>query len=209
MKHPSTRQLFAHWNQRRGNRPAPERSDIEPAAIRSVLGDSFILLFEPSLDHPFRLAGTRVCAAFGRELKGEPFVHLWDARDRARIRDIMTIVADEAIGTVAGVTANAADEASLDLELILLPLRHHGDLHARMLGILAPSARPFWLGRTPVTSLALGSLRHLDPAREIAVSSALHPADGHPSARGRFLVYDGGRPHACSGAQGETEAPVH
>src|SRR3979411_214660 len=52
-------------------RRAPERGDIEPGAIRNVLGDSFIIAYDPEADHPFRLAGTRVCALFGRELKGE------------------------------------------------------------------------------------------------------------------------------------------
>src|SRR5205085_5611280 len=47
MKLSSSRDLFAHWNERRGKRMAPERGDIEPAAIRKVLGDTFILGAEP------------------------------------------------------------------------------------------------------------------------------------------------------------------
>ena len=42
MKHPSNRELFDYWNERRGERLAPERADIEPAAIRHVLGDTFV-----------------------------------------------------------------------------------------------------------------------------------------------------------------------
>ena len=42
MKHPSNRELFDYWNERRGERLAPERADIEPAAIRQVLGDTFV-----------------------------------------------------------------------------------------------------------------------------------------------------------------------
>ena len=191
MKHPSTRQLFAYWNERRGLRSAPERADIEPGPIRRLLGDSFILWFEPSLDHPFRLAGTRVCAMFGRELKGEPFIHLWRAGDRSRVRDVLTIAADEAIGAVAGVTAQSGDGASFELELMLLPLRHHGDLHARVLGILAPNDIPLRLGRDTVTSLRLGPLRHLDPAREASPPAFSDPSEA--PARPKLTVYDGGR----------------
>ena len=43
MKHPSNRELFDYWNKRRGERLAPERADIEPAAIRHVLGDTFVI----------------------------------------------------------------------------------------------------------------------------------------------------------------------
>ena len=74
MKHTSTRELFAYWDRRRGRRPAPERGEIEPGPIRRVLGDTFILSFDEPAGHPFRLAGTRVCALFCRELKGEGFV---------------------------------------------------------------------------------------------------------------------------------------
>ena len=70
MKHPSNRQLFEYWTKRRGRRSAPERGEIEPGAIRHVLADTFILAFETGAGHPFRIAGTRVCALFGRELKG-------------------------------------------------------------------------------------------------------------------------------------------
>ena len=71
MKHPSSRDLYAYWNERRGSRLAPERADIEPSAIRQVLGDTFVLAADSVAQHPFRLAGTRLCALFGRELKSE------------------------------------------------------------------------------------------------------------------------------------------
>jgi hypothetical protein len=71
MRHASIRELFDYWNERRGRRPAPERADIEPSAIRGVLADTFILFFQPRIGHPFRVAGTRVCALFGREIKGK------------------------------------------------------------------------------------------------------------------------------------------
>jgi hypothetical protein len=73
MKHSSIRELFDYWNERRGRRAAPERGDIEPGDIRGVLADTFILAFDAPASHPFRIAGTRVCALFGRELKGEAF----------------------------------------------------------------------------------------------------------------------------------------
>src|SRR5262245_13865831 len=59
VKHSSTRSLYAHWNERRGSHPAPDRAEIEPSAIRTALGDSFILGSAPGGEHTFRLAGTR------------------------------------------------------------------------------------------------------------------------------------------------------
>ena len=71
MKHAASRELYAYWQEKRGARPAPERTDIEPGAIRAVLADAFILALDRGAGHPIRLAGTRMCALFGREIKGE------------------------------------------------------------------------------------------------------------------------------------------
>jgi hypothetical protein len=57
MKQASSRELFGYWTAKRGTRPAPERGEIEPSAIRRALGDVFILEFDRHQSHPFRLAG--------------------------------------------------------------------------------------------------------------------------------------------------------
>jgi hypothetical protein len=126
VKHSSTRSLYAYWNERRGTRAAPERGEIEPGAIRNALGDSFVLSTDPSAGHVFRLAGTRVCSLFGREIKGEGFPALWQESDREAMRDLLAIVANEIAGIVAGVSGVTAEGHSVDLELLLLPLRHRG-----------------------------------------------------------------------------------
>src|SRR5215470_9638016 len=105
MRHSASRALFAHWNERRGTRAVPERGDIEPAAIRAELGDIFILGVDPGEDLRFRVAGTRVCALFGRELKGEGFIALWDAGHQSSMQRLLAIVGEEEIGVVAGARA--------------------------------------------------------------------------------------------------------
>jgi hypothetical protein len=190
VKHSSTRALYAYWNELRGARAAPDRGEIEPGAIRGALGDSFILSLEPS-GHGFRLAGTRICALFGRELKGEAFDALWHEADRAAARDFLDITANEIAGIVAGVAGYTDEGVSLDLELLLLPLRHRGSSRARQIGVLAPLTMPFWLGATPVTTLSLKSHRHVGPARE-SVPTLVAAADSGRLRHG-LLVYDGGR----------------
>jgi hypothetical protein len=194
MKTAPIRKMFAYWNERRGSRLAPERGDIEPGAIRETLGDSFIITYDPADDHPFRLAGTRVCALFGRELKGAPFVHLWDMASRGRVRGLAATVADEANPVVAGLAARTADGSDADLELLLLPLYHRGKMRVRLLGVLAPLAVPYWLGAEHVATLTLGATRHLGGA--IATGEAARfgrPLHAPERPRPNLTVYEGGR----------------
>jgi hypothetical protein len=190
VKHSSTRALYAYWNELRGPRAAPDRGEIEPGAIRGALGDSFILGLEPA-GHCFRLAGTRMCALFGRELKGDAFDALWSEADRPAARDFLDITANEIAGIVAGVGGVTGEGASVDLELLLLPLRHRGSSRARHIGVLAPLTVPFWLGATPVTGLSLKSHRHIGPALDTVPPFVAASDSGR--LRHGLLVYDGGR----------------
>jgi hypothetical protein len=193
LKHASSRLLFSYWNERRGSRAAPERSDIEPGAIRRALGDSFVLAFDPAGNHPFRIAGTRICGMIGRELRNEAFAALWQPGGRARVQELIAIVADEVLGVVAGATGYTAEGYTIDLELLLLPLRHRGSTHARQIGVLAPIAIPYWLGSSPVETLTLGTHRHVGAELDEtgAPSHWTTLADGRQSHG--FTVYDGGR----------------
>ena len=193
MKQASSRELFDYWAARRGTRAAPERGEIEPSAIRRALGDVFILEFDRRAGHPFRLAGTRVCALFGRELKNEPFLNLWDEETRAQLAQLLSVVADEVSGAVAGVKGRTGEGWAQDLELVLLPLAQCGDTHARMIGALTPFNTPFCLGVSRLGALTLGNVRHLDPAHEMPAAARLVAGTQKPARRAAFTVHEGGR----------------
>jgi hypothetical protein len=192
MKHPSTRAVFDYWNEKRGNRPAPERSDIDPGAIRHSLGDTFMLAADFVDQLRFRLSGTRVCALFCRELKGEEFQALWNETSRGQIENLLTVVNEEAIGAVAGVTGYAEDGASVDLEFVLLPLAHIGHARVRALGVLTPLVAPYWLGEKPLATLELGTLRHIGAGIEPTIAPDLPRAVETVRLRHGFVVYSGG-----------------
>jgi len=189
MKHAASRELYAYWQERRGRRPAPERAEIEPGAIREVLSDAFILALDGAAHYPFRLAGTRLCALFGRELKGESFVGLWDRTSRRMASDLLSLLAKEWVGTVAGVTANNGKDEPVQLELLLLPLSVSRPSLARAIGVLAPLTVPQWLGISPIGALTLGSRRHVGAE----VEKRLLPSFMTPRSRRGLVVYEGGR----------------
>jgi hypothetical protein len=198
MKHPSVRELYRYWNAQRGLRAAPERSDIEPGAIRRALADTFILSQHAAHGHSFRIAGTRLCAAVGRELRGTSFINLWDEESRRNVNDLVAAVTRESIGAVAGARGCSADGDVLDFELVLLPLRHQSATDARVLGALAPQDLPYWFGMNPVGKLALGTIRYLgheDTQNRDAGGPNQEPEPLPSGGRIRhgLIVYDGGQ----------------
>jgi hypothetical protein len=193
MKHATTREVFAYWDNCRGNRSAPERSDIEPGAIRSVLCDTFILTFDRKSGHPFRLAGTRLCALMGCELKGEPFADLWRDDSRKEIENLLKAIAEETIGLVASARGETESGQTIDLELLLLPLGHRGRMPARLLGALSPLRPPYWAGVTPVLDLTLGSYRHLGPHADAVSRPHFRSASLEQAERRGLVVVQGGR----------------
>ena len=70
MQQPTSRQLYAYWDRVRNGRVAPRRFEIEPAKIATILPETFIVEDAGMLGYRFRLAGTKICEHFGRELRG-------------------------------------------------------------------------------------------------------------------------------------------
>ncbi|MGV7033381.1 PAS domain-containing protein [Methylobacterium symbioticum] len=208
MKHQTSRSLHAYWDRLRGARSAPERAEIEPGEIRHILADSLILEIDMSRrSAQLRLAGTRVCALYGRELRGLPLGSLWQPGEppswtgapHAESWRVVEIVANDMVGVVMGLRGLTALGESVDLELLLLPLRHRGRTHARMLGTLSAHQLPSWIGLRPLVRLETTSLRVLaGPALAVDDAPSLDrlppPAnDTAPVRRGHLLVHLGGR----------------
>jgi hypothetical protein len=194
MKHISTRHVFEYWNRKRGTRPAPERNDIDPVEIRRALGDTFLLTADFANQARFRLAGTRVCAMFGREIKGEVFTALWDAESRQAIDELLQVVTGEASGAVAGGIGRTDDATATEVEMLLLPIAYTRPARVCALGVLAPTAPPYWLGAKPMTELELTGLRYMGPQAKTRGAPRFGPV-GEEAGRLRhgFVVYTGGR----------------
>ena len=138
MKHPSNREFYAYWDEKRAGALAPERSDLEPEQVRHLLGDIFVLSCDLAAGYPFRVAGTRMCALLGADLKGQRFTSLFRDADREDITDILGIVTEENQPTVAGLSAQAADGGRFHLELLLLPFSARSHSPVSLTGLLAP-----------------------------------------------------------------------
>lgn len=194
MKQEGSIALFQYWNRLRKGRPAPLRTEIEPADIKSLLADTFILEKDTRGEPVFRLAGTRLCATYGRELKGYSFPLIWSQRDQR-------IVARLAYGTfhnksVSVITyegSTSGGKVNL-FEMVLLPLE--GGLGSpRLLGAITPLDKPYWLGTDPVLEGRIETMRVVDPDREPLFLENRAPT----LAPGAAQMIDGGLEHGEHG----------
>jgi hypothetical protein len=196
MRQAGTRELFDYWNRLRGKRGAPERSEVDLAAISKVLADTFLLDIDVAHRFPFLMSGSRVNALFCAEQKNCSFLDLWSPRDVHNVAAVLLTVVDAACPVVACVEARPEGYAKVDLEILLLPLRHNGYAQARILGLMTPAARPTWLGLLAVDQFSLRSLRAIDD-RELPnppESRLLAPEPvGTAETRTRLRVFPGGK----------------
>lgn len=156
--------LYNYWTRQRGDRRVPLRSAIEPADIAPILPDVFILEHGRLHDPRFRLAGTRLCAQFGRELKATAFDTLFAPDQRNRIARITENVMAHAAPAVMQVALVDGRLETTEAEIVLLPLASNGKVADRIIGAFAPLPGQ----RQPLSAFryaTLGALSVIDPSR--------------------------------------------
>ena len=191
MQQPTSRQLYAYWDRVRNGRVAPRRFEIEPAKIAALLPETFIAEGVGPLGHRFRLAGTRICEQFGRELRGADLLSLWEDADRDSVASLLRAVFTDAAVGYGRFRAYTRADRQANFEFVLLPLIHASEAINRILGAITAIEPPFWLGTEPLQ-------------RQEIVELNLHWPDGVPAfmaqggaevislARRRLRVLEGG-----------------
>lgn len=166
MKHSASREFFAYWEGKRAGAAAPERSDLEPEAVRHLLGDIFVLSYDRAVGFPFRVAGTRLCALLGGDAKGKSFADLFTAASRREFEDVVGIVAEETLATVCGIAAQGADGSTIHLELLLLPFSTRSHAPLSLTGLMVPIERDDAHAYAPLGNFSMTSWRHAGPAQK-------------------------------------------
>lgn len=159
---PISLELYRYWVALKARRGAPERCEVEPGAIRAILGDTFMLDFDDADGFPLRIAGSKANALFLRELRGLPFLDIWRSEDRADLRRALWRAADDVRPVLLTGLAQPPGLEPAQIEALLLPLRHGGSAHSRMLGALALEAAPQWFGLVGAGPVALVDARAVE-----------------------------------------------
>ncbi len=160
MRFESSKQLYSYWLNLKGERQAPSRCEIEPSDIRSLLGDTFILEVNHEAKYViYRLAGTRLCSAYGREIKGMGYLVHWQEEDNLDVLRAITNVYTDFVPCVFSHLGHTEQKRFMDYETLLLPLLPINDGTTRILGISSPKKAAFWIGAEPIVSHRLRSIR--------------------------------------------------
>jgi hypothetical protein len=191
MQKASTRTLYDYWNALRGSRSAPDRRDIDPTRIRTALANTFILELGEENSFVFRLAGSHLCTAYCRELKGRSFSGLWHDRDRDALDTMIRAVTEDHAVALVTFQGTTPINTKVSFETMLLPLRHNGSTHTRLLGAMTALEDPYWLGVQPVIEQRITGLRLIwpddaaisDMARDVetAIPDVVYAAGAAPS----------------------------
>ncbi len=162
MRHKTSIEIFTYWDHIRRPYDAPLRTQVEPASVRHILSELFILEAMPSGAPRFRLAGTKVCSLFGRELRETSFASLWAGSQPDDPVKIAAGVMAHAVPALINATGYSITGRHMAFEMVLLPLRStRGEDSDRLLGCLAPALNASWFGAEPLEFLALDRSRLL------------------------------------------------
>ena len=94
---------------------------------------------------------------------------------------------------VIGAVGWTSSELSVELEILLLPLTLRGKTHMRIMGAIAPLNVPFWIGATPVETLAITGHRFLGPRHDRVPIPVVTIPEDVADIRRHLVVHDGGQ----------------
>ena len=126
---------------------------------------TFILEWDSRGVAVFRLAGTRLCAGYGRELKGFSFPSLWREKDQRLVTRLIHGVFEQKSVVLINYEGFSRNGRSNRFELLALPL-DGGVENPRCLGVVSAVEKPFWLGADPITDALIDAIRVIDPDKE-------------------------------------------
>lgn len=138
MRHAQTRALHSYWHALRLGSAAPQRADVEPQDIASLLGHVFMLRRIDPQHHVFRLAGTHLCELYQREFRDQNFLSLWRGHDAVHIQALLESALAGASPASVLARATSMEMDQLPVEISFFPLRGPEGYIDRTLGLFQP-----------------------------------------------------------------------
>lgn len=155
MAHAHTQRMIDAWRHSRGGRRLPARAELTPELLGSLLPQVFVLGLAEDGAWRFRLAGGFVGDLWGRELRGERFLDLWSATDRADALGALDRAREAGDPAVLKALALSVEGRALGVEVTLAPATGPTLAPDRVMGLMQPTGMVARLGGAPVRELRL------------------------------------------------------
>lgn len=186
----STKALYDYWNALRNGRALPLRREVDPSAIRSLLPRIFMLEVVDAHHVIFRIAGTAICAAFGREFRDHNFIDVWNPTSRVDIVELLRRIACDHEAGLVRAEAATLDKSVVDCELLILPLKDANGATTRLIGVAGCQESLERLGWRKLVHLRALTSATFDPSETVVSFS------GEESLRPPLAVVASPRPEA-------------
>ena len=143
MQNPIFTNLYEHWRALRHSNDVPKRSDIDPRVFPDALENTFIFERIAKGDFRARLAGMSLCDMMGMEVRGLSAASFMQSAERVRMENTLEqILSRPAVGELALAGVDIAGN-TVDVNMILLPLRNDLGEVNRMIGCISYPQKPF------------------------------------------------------------------
>lgn len=191
IEHAGTKAVFDYWNAiRNGHRAAP-RDAIDPCALRSHLPQIFILQRHDDEHITFRLAGTGLCAIFGREFRDQNIFSMFTGDCTETARSVIRHVMDGPHVGLLATTGYTIDKREADFEMMLLPLMDDKGNVCRILGCLFVTQGQSVLRQKVFVRQRINKGTLIDPDSDRVARDPIHQLRSNPMPR-LYLIRNNG-----------------
>jgi len=157
-------ELECYWEQLRGDRIVPYRSEVDPRGLENMLEGAFILERVAKRVVRLRVAGVLLTEAMGLDVRGMPLTTMLTPGSRDILANTVEEVFDGPKTAMFELSAERGiGKPALEAQMMILPLRSDlGDI-SRAIGLLSTrgkigrAPRRFDILATPVTRLLHGN----------------------------------------------------
>jgi hypothetical protein len=164
--HPDCRALFRYWESLRAERPCPRKDELDLKQISKIV--PYLILIEHKLGAEpwrFRLAGTKTCEIFGREMTGENALVGWDSFEKNVVGKCLEISRNRMQPALVRMRFLGENGAVMAAEMIGLPVQNGKAAPVQILGGLFPfldetPKRPFSFHRRELISARMVWTEH-------------------------------------------------
>ncbi|MFT3811504.1 MAG: PAS domain-containing protein [Micropepsaceae bacterium] len=138
MRQAAATKILAYWDSLSSEAAVPAAASVDPRALKAHLPDLFMLERLDRAVFAFRLAGTRMCQRFGRELRDHDFVRLFPAQQHGDVLAQLNRALQTGESVVIRAGAVMLDNTTVGAEIVLMPLTDAEGRVVRLLGALLP-----------------------------------------------------------------------